>query len=247
MKDNIFIILLISLFLLSGCSKNNAPLIEKKETKDSSSVTANVNKESAGAETKENADGTISGLKYDVKDIAGKLLFDGNIVAGAQWKDSKGLNAIIITETRETEKKRQGGERTLSKKLFGYGFLIGENGNSEEVWKINDLVENCDFDLTLSYIEKSLSVTDLNKNGIAETTFLYKLTCRSDVSPSDLKLMMHEGKEKYAIRGTMIVKLPNEGPYGGEMKVDKSFNDSPKEFLDYAKQQWKKFQEEKFN
>jgi len=247
MKNNLLIILLISLFLFAGCSKNNPPLSEKKEAKDSSTVNVNENREGAGAETGENSDGTISGLKYDVKDIAGKLLFDGNIVAGAQWKDSKGLNAVIITETRETEKKRQGGERTLSKKLLGYGFIIGDNGNSEEVWKINDLVENCDFDLTLSYIEKSLSVTDLNKNGIAETTFLYKLTCRSDVSPCDLKLMMHEGKEKYAIRGTMIVKLPNEGPYGGDMKVDKSFNDAPKEFLDYAKQQWKKFQEEKFN
>jgi hypothetical protein len=105
-------------------------------------------------------------------------------------------------------------------------------------------VKECEFDLILEYIKNSLSISDINNNGIAESVFLYKMACISDVSPMGYKLLMHEGKEKYAIRGTMLVVLPNIEPYGGEMKVDQSFDNAPSGFLDYAKRQWKKFQKQ---
>ena len=56
--------------------------------------------------------------------------------------------------------------------------------------------------------------------------------------------MMHEGKEKYAIRGTMLVVLPDVKPYGGEMKIEESFDNAPTGFLDYATKLWKKFQKQ---
>ncbi len=249
MRNSFYILLLAVIFLIAGCSKNETSSTEKKEIKDTAAkLTDTKSKEGSGAETKEEKPNTISGISYNIKDVVNQVIFEGNMVGGAQWKDKNGHNVVVISETKEKETKgKNGADRMLSKYLYGYHFILKDNGETEELWKINDLIEKCQFDLTLNYIEKSLSVTDLNNDGIGESTFLYKMTCRSDVSPSDLKLMMHEGKEKYAIRGTMIVKLPNEGPYGGEMKVDKSFDKAPKEFTDYAKGQFKKFQEEKFN
>jgi len=58
---------------------------------------------------------------------------------------------------------------------------------------------------------------------------------------------MHEGKDKYAIRGTRLIVVQGAKPYGGEIKVDPSFDNAPAGFLDYAKKQWKKFEKEKFN
>jgi hypothetical protein len=71
------------------------------------------------------------------------------------------------------------------------------------------------------------------------------MCCRSDVSPSELKLMMHENDNKYALRGNMLVKI--EGyTGGGDYKVDKSFDSAPDGFLDYAKSQWKEYRTETF-
>jgi len=70
------------------------------------------------------------------------------------------------------------------------------------------------------------------------------MSCKGDVSEDDMKLMMHEGETKYAIRGSMKLKMGGE-TYGGKMNVDASFDKAPKEFLDYAKEQWNKFQTEK--
>ena len=49
--------------------------------------------------------------------------------------------------------------------------------------------------------------------------------------------MMHENKNKYALRGYTYIKVVDAG---GDYKVDAAFNDAPSSFLDYAKQQWKK-------
>ena len=137
-------------------------------------------------------------------------------------------------------------ESAYSKEFFGYQFLV-KGDTAELLWKIQDIVKECDADLTLDYIANSLSVTDINKNGIGESTFLYTLGCRSDVSPLGYKLLMHEGKDKYAIRGTRLIVMKGAKPYGGEIKVDPSFDNAPVGFLDYAKKQWKKFEKEKFN
>jgi hypothetical protein len=111
-------------------------------------------------------------------------------------------------------------------------------------------VKDCPLDLALNYNPNSLTVTDIDENGIAETTFLYRLSCKGDVSPDDLKLIMHQGKDKYALRGTTELKYKANGKVtkeGGDYKVDASFDKAPKDFLDYAKKQWEKFKTQELN
>jgi hypothetical protein len=96
-------------------------------------------------------------------------------------------------------------------------------------------------------LPNSLTITDLDGNGIAESTFLYKLGCRSDVSPDRLKLIMHEGKAKYALRGETLIPTgdPNK-KLGGQKAIDPAFRRAPKVFLDHALLQWDALVEEKF-
>lgn len=243
MKNYFIIIALTTLFIFS-CGK-------REEMKTSSPAKDTVSSQKQVSETKTdmnnqkiNDDGTVStssltNIEYGISKLPPTLKgYKGEIIAMAKWEDKLGANVLFVTETKEIS---DGGN--LSKELYAYHYTITDKENGL-IWKINDFIKDCPVDVTLSYIPKSLSITDLDNNSIAESTFLYRMACKGDVSPDDMKLMMHEGETKYAIRGQMKLKMNNE-TYGGEMKVDESFNKAPKEFVEYAKERWGKFQTEK--
>ncbi|MCX7877980.1 MAG: hypothetical protein N2510_04975, partial [Ignavibacteria bacterium] len=89
-------------------------------------------------------------------------------------------------------------------------------------------------------INGSLGITDVDNNGTGESTFLYRISCRGDVSPEGLKLIMHEGKNKYAIRGNMLLEFNGE-KLGGEGNPDNAFKNAPEVFLEHAQEMWEKF------
>lgn len=239
-----FLALLFVVVIFSACNKDNK-LTDTGSKKDSSSQNTQRNQNSPQNTTNatpqnagDNKD-ALTGITYDTGKLPPGIKYDGKIVASAKWTDNNGENYIIVTETEE---KNQNADNRM-KEMFAYQYTV--NGDElKQQWKINDFIKDCPVDITLQYMPKSLSVTDLNKNGIAETTFLYRMSCKGDVSEDDMKLMMHEGETKYAIRGSMKLKMAGE-TYGGKMNVDASFDKAPKEFLDYAKEQWNKFQTEK--
>jgi hypothetical protein len=181
----------------------------------------------------------LRNISYEPGKLPASVKYDGKVVAGATWEDKNGKNLLIITETDEKAQK----EDFRMKELFAYQFIISGD-ESRLLWRLNDLVKDCPVDITLSFIPKSLSITDLDKNGVAENTLIYKMSCKGDVSPDDMKLIMHEAETKYAIRGIMLLETP-EGKFGNDMKVDPSFDKAPAEFLPYAKGEWEKFKTEK--
>ena len=225
--------------VFSGCSKNKQADTETKNADRNNSSATNQITTPQNASDNNSGAGDIKNLKYELGKLPSGVKYDGKVVAGATWEDDNGQNVFIITET---EIKRQDADNRM-KELFGYQYIV--NGeNAKQLWKIYDFIKDCPVDVTLSYMPKSISVTDLDKNGIAETTFIYRMACKGDVSEDDMKLIMHEGENKYAIRGTM--KLEMEGKtYGGKTNIDPSFDNAPKEFLEYAKGVWSKFQTEK--
>ena len=104
---------------------------------------------------------------------------------------------------------------------------------------LKDQVEQCSEDLTLQFDPSSLTVTDLDANGYSEVAFVYRLGCRGDIGPSDLKLMLLENGQKYALRG--VEKMVYEGQkFGGKMDVDKAFQKAPPAFLQHATALWRK-------
>jgi hypothetical protein len=109
----------------------------------------------------------------------------------------------------------------------------------KELWRAKDFVEKCEFDLALELVEGSIEVTDLDDDGEAEISFLYRLGCRSDVSPLSAKLLMYEGTTKYALRGDTRERVSEKDFMGGSFTVDPAFEKAPAKFLTFAKQQWK--------
>jgi hypothetical protein len=231
--------LFIAVILLASCGKD-------KTDKDSHSIRetdkTGTKSEPENPDNTANAQTSGNGLRnisYEPGRLPASVKYGGRVVAGATWEDNNGRNLLIITETEEVKQK----EDFRMKELFAYQFIV----NGEEtrlLWRLNDLVKDCPVDITLNFIPKSLTITDLDNNGIAENTLIYKMSCKGDVSPDDMKLIMHEAETKYAIRGMMLLETP-EGKFGNDMKVDPSFDKAPKEFLPYAKDEWEKFKTEK--
>ena len=251
-----FILVTISIFIFTGCSNitkkfgssQNEQKVEQKEEPKNEKQKSDKNQtlpqaaENKDISTKKSAGSTkgIDDLSYDISTFPADLDYEGKIVGGARWKDANGQNYLVITETSEQRKKGKFQDFVWDKELYAYQYISGSDGY-KLLWKIQDFVKDCEFDLTLKFIKSSLTITDLNDNGIAESTFMYQMSCKSDVSPDDIKLIMHENDIKYAIRGMMNLNVQGKRMQDGKMVVDRSFDDAPAGFLDYAKSQWKKF------
>lgn len=175
-------------------------------------------------------------LPFDKKNIAVKDSIQGNVQDGASWQDKNGEHILILSQTENIIAKG-----TQKQSLFAYCFTKTTTGWQKK-WQVQDDITDCEFDALCEHITGSLAVTDLDSNNIAEASFIYKLSCRSDVSPDGKKLIMYEGINKYAIRGNTIVifKQPGE-KYGGDKKVDAAFSKAPPALLKFANSQWDKF------
>jgi len=184
----------------------------------------------------------IHAMHFDRNLVPNSIIFFGKIVDGAHWKDDSGEFLFFVTETGKIPSK---GECETSDSCFDaeiYAFCYAMTNDSLSLlWKTVDYERNCSFDLYAGLADSSIYITDLDSNGIAECTFIYFLSCRSDVSPSRLKLIMHEGQKKFAIRGTTQPDPTQPADeFAGTMNVDRSFNSVDKRIKLFAT---KKFQE----
>ncbi len=216
-------------------TESEAVKTKTKQLKDSSDY--NERDYTGSYETKQPAS-DLGYIQYGISKVPDGIKYSGSVIAMAKWDDRLGSNILIVTETAENSN-----EDNRSKELFGYHY-ISDNSGYSQLWKINDFIRECPVDLTLEYIPNSLVITDLDKNGTGESSFLYKMSCKGDVSSDDMKLIMHEGKNKYAIRGTMELVMNGRVLEKGNMKTDPSFDKAPEEFLGFAVKQWNKFKTE---
>lgn len=245
-----FPVILIAVALIFSCNEGSKD--RKAESSyysgDSGSVEKNVpeSDKSADASIREELPDALK--RKDLPDADYRIsaapneylaMTEGGLVASSSFSDANGKNHILITETSPVNS----GEWTSEKRLYGYHFIEGKD--PELLWKINDFIRDCEVDVTLEFIENSLSITDLDADGIFESSFLYKMSCKGDVSPDEMKLIMHEGAAKYAIRGVMDLDVGGYGMEKGSMKVDASFNTAPDAFRDYAIERWNKFKLER--
>jgi hypothetical protein len=153
------------------------------------------------------------------------------------FEDKNGKNFLVLSLSEE----KQGDEEDMrSQVLLAEHLVESSNGTLKTIRKFQDFVKDCMFDISLSFNEATVSVTDLDNNGFGEATFGYLVDCVSDVSPNNAKLILTENGEKFIIRGTAAVDYGNgklEGgtsTLGGEMKL------APTEFKAHMVNLWDK-------
>jgi len=179
-------------------------------------------------------------LPSEIVNIPKEAKFNGVAKKVVKWIDTSGEYIAIISESEESKKiNAEADMEEKSKQLFAVCYAIKKDSLIQK-WKVFDQISSCPFDITISFIQNTFQVTDLNNDGIAEVWMMYKMVCRSDVSPCDMKIIMYQGQQKFAMRGQNKVKMTETEYFGGEYKFDKTFNEGPKEFRDLAIKLWNK-------
>lgn len=194
-------------------------------------------------------------------DIPSYISFKGNFYSGYKWVDKTGQNLLVLSTNSLTADNKEIGEQENTIELFARLFNLS-GPKPALVWDMYDAEKKCIFDITCEFIDHN--VTDLDNDSIKEVLVMYKLCCRSDVSPATMKLIMHEGKTKYALRGKMVFIIPDipDTLFADTREIDlskiskeefektmfrdwgcyenaKDFKNAPPAFLDYAKQFWR--------
>lgn len=210
---------LIGLAILTACN----------QAKESDSSGNNI---SSPAEKKSQS---FSLLQTDLNTLPVKDSITGKVTETKSWTDAEGEHILVLSETEKTISK----ESLQTKRIYATCF-VKENNAWRKKWQVQDHIEDCEMDANCAFYPGSLTVTDVDKNNIAEACFLYSLSCMDDVAPEQKKLILYEGLNKYAIRGTSLVEFGGNKE-GGEKKIDASFNKAAKSILDLANTQWEKF------
>jgi hypothetical protein len=179
------------------------------------------------------SDGQVQTLPEKNGTTAYKLTFD----------DLDGEHAITFT-LGPVKAKLKGEERLVSRRLdVVHLWKKTPKHRFFQLWSAKDFVVDCPFDLTFKLFKESIRVSDVNANGKTEVVFAYVTGCRSDVSPDTMKVLLYEGKEKFALRGQNKIQVgvdEKDKPTfaGGEFKADQGF---PPKFLPIAQTVWNEF------
>lgn len=250
----------VFLLLLAACNSSG-------DSKDKDAVTNN----SPESITSEQATAIVP-IKLRADQIPAALKFRGKLNEAWQWKDKLGDNILITSFVAafDDKQKNEYGEEGQTAELHAFHFIKKDTAY-RILWKISDAEKSCPYDITTAFVKGAIIITDLDSNGIAETTIQYKLACRSDVSPAYMKLIMHEDTVKYSLRGTMWIKAGADDKFTvtendmnleklpvktdeyeqilqsfGRYESEKEFSTAPAVFLQHARKQWMKYVKESF-
>lgn len=163
----------------------------------------------------------------------------GTVIRAISWTDSKGDNLAVFSASAKSKTR---GETTILSKTLFVDVFTGKNGKLKKARTVKEVLNNCEFDLTNEFLDTSVGVTDLDGDGLGELAFAYRTSCRSDVSPAQMKLLILEGPHKHILRGTTRVRPGGGETFGGDFSPD--FKGAPQAFLDHAAKLWGKFVDE---
>ena len=193
---------------------------------------------------KNKTEDTFSILPFDADQLV-DMPVQGRVVSGLRWKDIEGENVLVfserLSEMPPSEDLDIPGEPARNHALFAAHYLKPRDG-SETVLKrlVRDASGPCQFDVVASFVSASFAVSDLDADGVGEATFAYEVACRSDVSPSTMKLLLLEAGEKYILRGTRAISLGGGKFQGGDFTPGARLRQGHSLFLGHTSAMWKK-------
>lgn len=184
----------------------------------------------------------VTSAKIDTTTLSKDIRHKGIIDTAIKYTDSEGQHILITSEDADGDSDN----RLNGIYLYAYSYkLTGDKWRLQ--WQLHDFVNQCEEDVAGEFVPGTLTITDLDHNGRAEVWLMYRLACRGDVSPSDMKVIMHQGSNKYAMRGNSRIKVNATDYYGGDYKLDDAFWNGPVVFKQYAIQLWQSHKNESFD
>jgi hypothetical protein len=179
---------------------------------------------------------------YEVKQLDAKAPLPKGVKAKGKiveqvwsWQDGDmQTDGLAVFSSTETSK----GGRVVTRKIY-VQYFRGKAGKLKEVRLVQDSSSCDDGDLVAQFVEGSVSITDEDTDSISELSFAYDLNCTTDMSPHTRKLILLEGKDKHALRGSSQMNIGGDQPelVGGDYKADPFKKAAP--LKAHAEAQWK--------
>jgi len=188
--------------------------------------------------------------------------FKGKFLKAKSWIDTTGQNVLIISYSGVVKGSNEFNQNTQSSEYYAVQYIFIKN-QYEKLWELSDFEKDCPFDLWIGTMPGGVFVTDLDSNGKTETTLAYKKGCRSDVSPSQLRIAMFEGVVKMGLEGSMLLTPADSAKFlasfepdlskieiknakdpdnflleMGRYKNAKDFEKKPEKFLEFGRNKW---------
>lgn len=185
---------------------------------------------------------TFTVFPFSIDKIPTGLSYPGEAKHGLHWKDKLGESWLILSEQRTTSMVEDGeASNTL---LYAHLYRASAQGGWTLVRKVQDAEKGCvEGDNVAGFIEQAATVSDEDGDQVGEAMFMYKLGCRSDVSPVPLKLILLIDDEKYALRGNTLVSYDGVREGGNPPQFDPAFSALPEKVRTRVLEQYKKFME----
>lgn len=177
--------------------------------------------------------------KVPFNEVPKYIEYEGSPKCVIKWKDKQGDHFVLTSETgiHQSPKFSHDNEYSSDAELFAYHYL--KNNNSQKrLWKIYDYIKDCPVEIEASFIKNTLHITDLDNNGVKEIWLMYRKVCHGDISPLEMKIIMYEGSQKFAMRGYNKVQVGEDIYDGGDYKFDPRFTNGPATFREFAKKMW---------
>jgi hypothetical protein len=177
-----------------------------------------------------------------------EISYKGEFLSCTVWTDKLGENYLITSQSSVHQEELPEGTPISSKELYARHY-IKEGKHFSVLWQLYDFLKDgyCGM-FTVDYLCKPY-VNDFDRNGICETWLVYQLGCRSDFSGPlfTMKIIMHSGNKKYAIRGERDMLFPQS--YGisselGKFQMDDNYRTLPESVRNFGIVLWHKFQVE---
>lgn len=177
--------------------------------------------------------------KLNEKEVGPAMTYKGTLARVYGWSDANGKNVLIFSSMDKEGYDKEMEQPAKSRYLFVNHYASTANA-VKRLRLIRDKEENCSWDLTLDFDWPALGLTDLDADGIGEISFAYEKTCRSDVAPSELKVLMLENGDKYIIRGTTMPDGPEYKSVGDMRYPAPSLRTGPASFRKHMNATWEK-------
>jgi len=165
----------------------------------------------------------------------------GRVVQALRYTDRTGTYTVLATQSGPAPDPAAQASDGQRADLYAYQYPAS---GPAPTWQLHDFVADCPLDIAAEFRPKGLTVTDLDQDGTAEVWLVYRTTCRGDVSPSTQKIIMHEGAQKYAVRGTSRIAIGNGQHDGGTYVLDATWQAAPVAFRQHAAQLWQQHRAE---
>jgi hypothetical protein len=124
------------------------------------------------------------------------------------WKDRDGDHMLVLSAQRSTDKETGEFDSTL----YVTSFRQAENPDGRSTVKVLRTLTEPGTDPCLvgnpdSFVPDMTTLTDTDRDGIGEITVGWEFLCRGELGPSQVRLALLEGADKYILRGTGYVSL----------------------------------------